>query len=176
MRKNLFFAGLLSFSVLAISSCSSDDNADAVNDQNMIAGTYNLTEVNTAEPTDFNLDGTENTNQVLESDCYDDARILLNADGTMTYHDNYILVDTGNGTSSCASASYSGTWEVYAQAGTSVSIMATYVMPNEEERTVNLTKVGNELTLTSLFTQYPDRDSSDAAVYTSGSVEWVFTK
>lgn len=49
-------------------------------------------------------------------------------------------------------------------------------MPNEEERTVNLTKVGNELTLTSLFTQYPDRDSSDAAIYTSGSVEWVFTK
>lgn len=176
MKKNLIITGLFGFAALVFSSCSSDDNGDSVNEETMIAGTYNLTEYNTGEPTDFNLDGTANENQMNESDCYDDARIILNADGTLTFHNNYILVNEETGSATCASESYTGTWIVDTQVGSNVIIDATYALPNNDEVDIQITKTGNTLTVFQLFTLYPDRDAEDAAVYTPGSVEWVFVK
>ncbi|RYG31582.1 MAG: hypothetical protein EOO01_35230 [Chitinophagaceae bacterium] len=176
MKKTLLLAGLFSAAALSFSSCSSDDNGDSVNNENMIAGTYNLSEVNTEDTTDFNLDGTQSENQMNESDCYDGSKITLNADGTLTYYNNYVLVNTQTGSDTCASETYAGTWEVNTQAGSTVVIDATYVLPNEDEVAVQLTKVGNKLTRYVLFGQYPDRNTSDAAVYTTGSIEYVFVK
>ena len=175
MKSIKVLAGVFALTAFGFASCS-DDDSDSVNDDNQIAGTYNLVEVNTSEDTDFNMDGTSNENQALESDCYDDGRIVLNADGTLTYYHEYILVDESNGTSTCASADYAGTWVIDMQAGSTVIIDATYVNDNDQEVDITLTKQGNRISYYNMFSEFPDRNSENGATYTNGDVEYVFEK
>lgn len=156
-------------------SCSDDDDEDN-NNNSGIAGTYKLSEFNTEDPTDFDMDGTSNIDQTEESNCYDDSKIVLSSDNTFTYDRNYILVDEGAGTSACADADYTGTWEIFASSGSTVVITATYQNENDEEVTMTLTKQGNTLTETQIFSEYPDRNDADGAILTNGDVELVYTK
>src|SRR5690606_27531404 len=91
MKKFRLLALTLAITGFGLTSCSNDDDSDA-NNETQIAGTYDLEEVITAEPTDFDEDGDFNENQMNESDCYDDSRIILNADNTLTYHSNSIII------------------------------------------------------------------------------------
>lgn len=176
MKKFKALSGILALSLFAFTSCSDDDNNDNGDNSNQIAGTYRLTEVNTSGETDFNEDGTSNTNQMLESDCYNDSRIVLNADGTLTYYNNYILVNTQNGDATCSSMQADGTWELDSQVGTTMIIDATYLDGNNNQVNVSLTKQGNRLSHYTLFGMYPNRSDSGGAILTPGSITHVFER
>ena len=161
-------------SALVFTGCSNDD--DAPTNDLQIAGTYRLTEVNTDEPTDFNQDGTESANQMLESNCYNDSDITFNADGTFTYDVKDILVNETAGSFACDDYTVSGTWVLQGGVGSMALIDATFENPNGENVTLRFNKDGNELTQYSLISQYPDRDASGGAIYRIGSVELIFEK
>ena len=177
MKKMKFTLGAIIIAGLSLTSCSSDDNNDGGSNEVEIAGVYNLTEFNTEEPTDFNQDGTLNTNQTTESNCYSGSKITLNADGSFRYQENRVLVDVVNGTSACSSPSeYLGTWVNNGGVGTSAIISATYLDENDTSRTLTLTKEGNKITDYRLLAQYPNRNDAGGAVYSTGDVEIVYTK
>lgn len=173
-----FTLGAIILAGLTLMSCSSDDNNDNNNSNEVeIAGVYNLMEFNTAQPTDFNRDGTSNRNQVSESECYSGSKITLNADGSFKYQENRILVDASNGTSACSTPTeYLGTWVNNGGTGTTAMIVATYSDENDTTRRLNLTKEGNELTDYRLVAQYPNRNDAGGAIYSTGEVEIVYKK
>ncbi|RZM01324.1 MAG: hypothetical protein EOO88_57975 [Pedobacter sp.] len=171
--KNVLF-GAFALVALSFTSCSSDDDSSA--DGGAIAGTYDLEEVNVDQAVDFNLNGTANTDLTEETNCYDSGRMKLNADGTLSYTQSYVLVDEANGTSVCADNTFEGTWVIDTQAGSTIVLRATYVDDNEDENVIMLTKQGDKLRFTELFGQYPDRNSDDGAIYSTGTVEYVFDK
>lgn len=72
---------ILSLAIIALNSCSSDDENPESN-QNSIFGTYKLISYNTNPVTDINNDGTASENQALETDCHSQFLITLNEDGT----------------------------------------------------------------------------------------------
>ncbi len=176
MKKIKALSGILALSLFAFTSCSDDDNNDNGANDNQIAGTYRLVEVNTSSQTDFNEDGTSNTNQMLESDCYDDTRFTLNADGTLTYHNNYILVNTQNGDDSCSSFQADGTWVLDTTVGTTMIIDAEYIDNNNDPVNMSMTKQGNRITTMVLFGMYPDRNDAGGAIMTPGSITYVFER
>jgi hypothetical protein len=177
MKKMKLFVGMLAVAGLGFTSCS-DDDSDSGND-NRIEGTYHLEEVNTAEATDFDEDGDSHIDQTEESDCYNDGKITLNDDNTMTYVATGILIDEENGTDGCIeSTTLTGTWELIEGSGSDALIEITYEDENEESQTVTLTKMGNELIWDEddIFSTYPDRNEEGGAIYTSGSTQYVFKK
>lgn len=176
MKKFKVLACALVITGFGLTSCSNDDDNDNVNNEAQIEGTYNLTEVNTAEATDFNEDGTLHDNQMEESSCYDDSRIILNADETFTYHKNYILVNEVDGTSACAEGSFTGTWVRLSGSGSDAVIAATYETDNGNDVTINLVKTGNTLVYDDTFGSYPDRNEEGGATSVFGSVEYIFVK
>lgn len=70
--KKIFF---LTFSCLALLSCSSDDESSSSTAG--LVGTWKLTAFTTDEPVDFNLDGVLSTNYITESGCYDNSTMVL---------------------------------------------------------------------------------------------------
>lgn len=177
MKKIKLFAFALAVASFGFTSCNDDDDdvVTAPNDYG-IAGTYNLSAVNTGNPTDFNQDGTESDNQMDESDCYDGGKITLNADGTFEYVMKTILVNTSTGGSACDDFTAHGTWTLDSGSGTSAIIDATYEAENGDDVNITLNKTGNQLQLYSLFAAYPDRNGDGGAIYTVGELELLFTK
>lgn len=162
----------IAFAGLGLTSCSNDD--DSSNDVG-IAGTYELKEFNTQNATDFNQDGTSNINQMEETNCYNNSKIVFNSDNTFTYSIKSILVNTTNGTSACAEEQVSGTWSATGT-GTNAVITATYENSNANDVQLTLTKEGNELTNSVVLGQYPNRNEAGGAILSVGSVEMVFRK
>lgn len=174
MKKMNYLLGALVVAGALFTSCSDDDNTETVT----IEGTYNLKEVNTEEATDFDGDGTAHVNQMDESGCYDNGKITLNSDNTFTYVVTGILVDVSSGSSGCATDfQASGTWEA-SGTGNNATISAAYEDQTGTDRVITLQKQGNKLTYANdnILSQYPDRNDSGDAVYTSGSVTYVFEK
>lgn len=171
MKKTKFVLGMLALGALSFNSCSSDDDGNS----GTLAGTYDLREVNVSEQNDFDMDGTSHTNLRDESDCYDNGKLTLNSDNTLTYVYKYVLVDENLGTSECGDETFTGSWSISGQAGSSQLVEAVYVDENETERTIQLVKEGNELSY-SRIAQFPDRNAQDGAVYSTGLVEYVFRK
>ena len=68
--KNLFFYIMCLGALLT--SCSNDDDSGG-----FTAVTYQLVEVNTDNPIDVNGDNVANRNELLETDCYRNSRIVL---------------------------------------------------------------------------------------------------
>ena len=159
---------------LGITSCSDDDDSNN-NTNDAISGTYLLTELNTQNATDLNMDGTSNFNQRLESNCYNNSRIVLNNDNTFTYYSNGVAVDVANGTMNCNQNTYSGTWVLDAGTANTGIIIATYML-NGNEATIQLNKSSEEITNYQLFVAYPDRNASGAPIYTTGEVTMIFQK
>jgi len=174
MKKRNLVLGMFAIAALSFTSCSDDDNS--VNDQTVIAGTYNLTEVNTQGATDFDKNGTSNVNQMKESSCYDDNKITLNSDGTLTYVVNSIIVNQTTGVAACGEDTVTGTWEKEGT-GSDITIRVTYTQ-NGTNTTINLDKDGDKLTYTKsgLTATYPDRNADGSAYYRSGSTEYVFVR
>lgn len=166
----------LAIAGFTFTSCSDDDNE--TNDNTKIEGTYELEQVNTEEATDFDKNGTSHIDQTEESDCYDAGKIVLNSDNTFTYVKTEILVNEAEGTAGCASpVTYSGTWSA-AGTGTQAVITGMYEDNNGDDQVVILSKDGKKLTLTddTILSRYPDRNNDGGAIYTSGSIEYVFEK
>ncbi|MEE1898181.1 hypothetical protein GN157_00835 [Flavobacterium rakeshii] len=177
MKKFRVLACTLLVTGFGLTSCSSDDDAGDVNNETQIAGTYNLTAVNTAEATDFDEDGTAHIDQMQETDCYDGSKLILNADSTFTFDKNGVVVNTDEGTSGCTDATYTGTWEILNGSGSDVIVRATYQDNNDDDVVLNLVKSGNEITITDEFGSYPDRDEdTGGAILTFGAVEYLYVK
>uniref|UniRef100_UPI004049AADA lipocalin family protein n=1 Tax=Flavobacterium sp. TaxID=239 RepID=UPI004049AADA len=77
--KKIFF---LTFSCLALLSCSSDDESS--NSGTSLTGTWKLTAFTTDTAVDFNLDGVTSTNYITESGCYDNSTMVLAANNVAT--------------------------------------------------------------------------------------------
>lgn len=176
MKKIKLIAIALTVASFGFTSCNDDDDDVVTSPDYGIAGTYNLTAVNTGNPTDFNDDGTENANQMLESDCYDGGKITLNADGSFEYVIKSILVNTETGGSACDDFTAHGTWTLDSGSGTSAIIDATYEAENGSDVNITLNKTGNQLELYSLIATYPDRNDSGGAIYTVGELQLLFNK
>ncbi|RYJ44352.1 hypothetical protein [Flavobacterium beibuense] len=177
MKKFRILACTLLVTGFGLTSCSSDDDAQDVNNEVQIEGTYNLTAVKTVEPTDFDEDGTSHEDQMQETNCYDGTKLVLNADNTLTYQKNSVLIDVTEGNSACTEATYAGNWELLSGAGSDVILRLTYVDNNDDTVTMNVVKTGNEIRYTNEFGTYPDRDEeTGGAVLTFGAVEYLFVK
>lgn len=172
MKKITLSICALAFAGISMVSCSSDDNND--NNGNTIAGTYNLREFNTSNETDLNGDGTSNTNQMNETNCYNDSKIELRADQTFTYEVREVLINSA-GASSCTDYQVTGIWSATGS-GNNAVLTLDYENPNGEEDSLVLNKEGNELSTTSLLTQYPVRNTDGGFSYAIGNVERVFRK
>lgn len=176
MKKMNFLFGALALGAITLTSCSDDDNES--NDVG-IAGTYELEAVNTEAATDFDMDGTENVNQMEESGCYDSGRIRLNSDNTFTYTITGILIGTADGSVGCKeSFQASGTWEIQTGTDNNAVISAAYEDQNGDDQVITLVKAGNQLTYTddTILSSYPDRNDNDEAFYNAGSTTYVFEK
>jgi Lipocalin-like domain len=164
---------ILALALLAISfgACSDDDASN--NDSGSIEGVYDLTEFNTSVATDFNEDGTESTNQMDETNCYDTRKIDFNSDNTFTYDLDYILINTATGEAVCTTSDVSGTWTA-----SNNTITAVYEEEDGTEVTLTFTRSEDSDTLTqnTVLTTFPDRDAEGVAFNRVGSVELVFTK
>lgn len=176
MKKIKLIACALAVASFGFTSCNDDDDPVNYPTDLGIAGTYNLTAVNTGNPTDFNEDGTENENQMLESECYAGSRIILNADGTFVYDIRQILVDTGTGGSACDDFTVLGTYVVEGGTGTSAVLTLNYEEEDGDEQSVTVNKTGNQLQIYSLIAQYPDRNAEGGAIYAIGELELLFNK
>jgi hypothetical protein len=176
MKKIRLIACALAIASFGFTSCDDDDDPVYYPTDLGIAGTYNLTAVNTGSPTDFNEDGTENENQMLESNCYNGSRIILNADGTFVYDIRQILVDTGSGSSACDDYTVLGTWVLEGGTGTSAVLTLNYEEEDGDDVEVTVNKTGGQLQIYSLLAQYPDRNADGGAIYAIGELELLFTK
>jgi len=172
MKKRNVLLGLFAVAAMSITSCSDDDSGNG----GSIAGTYDLEEVNITNPIDFDEDGDSNRDLTEESDCYDSGKITLNADNTLSYTYSRVSIDEQLGTDSCASNTFSGTWTLEGQTGSTTIISATYVDENNDNVPLQLIKRGNDLTYTPLIGQYPTRNDEGGAEYAIGAVEYVFKK
>lgn len=78
--------------VLLLASCGSDDNANTNNEES-IAGSYILTELNTSQAIDLNDDGVSSTNILDEVTCLDSA-VVFSANGTYTSNTDEVEIFT----------------------------------------------------------------------------------
>lgn len=168
--KNLRILAMTALAI-TIGSCSSDDNNDNDNSGG-ISGTYELREFNTSSPTDFNQDGTSSTNQMSETNCYNDSKLTFRADNTFTYEVAYLSVNT-DASSTCTSYEVDGTWSA-----TNNTLTATYENLEGDDVTVNFARTdsGKTLTETRALTTFPDKNSDGGAFNRPGSVQLVFKK
>lgn len=176
MKKMHYLFGALALGALGITSCNDDDSSS---NDTAIAGTYNLKAVNTETATDFDQDGTEHVDQTQESSCYDAGKIKMNSDNTFTYVVTGILIDTSDGSVGCKNSfQASGTWEIQSGTDDNAVISAAYEDQNGDDQVITLVKVGQTLTYAddNILSSYPDRNAAGEAVYTSGSITYVFEK
>jgi hypothetical protein len=176
MKKLPFIFGALAVASLTLVSCNDDDNNNV---NSGVSGTYNLKEVNTETQTDFDQDGTAHTNQMQESQCYNNGKITLNTDGTLTYVVTGILISTADGSVGCKQEyQATGQWQQQSGNDENAVISAVYTDQNGDNNIVTLTKTGTTLTYVNdnLLSTYPNRNSNGEPVYTSGSTTYVFKK
>jgi Lipocalin-like domain len=175
MKKIHLLAGTLLLAGVCFTACSDDDDSP---NATTIEGTYKLKEVNTAEATDFDMDGDLHIDQTEESNCYDSGKIILNSDNTFTYVATGILIDEATGQAGCATpVTLSGTWEAEGT-GTDAVLQLTYEDENGDQAVTFVTKQGTTLTWEDddIFSVYPDRNDAGGAIYTAGSITYIFKK
>jgi hypothetical protein len=175
MKKIRLLAGALFVAGLSFTSCSDDDDSP---NATTIEGTYELEEVNTAEPTDFDMNGDSHIDQTEESNCYDQGRITINSDNTFTYVATSILIDEGTGQAGCATpVTLSGTWEAEGT-GTDAVLQLNYEDQNGDATVTFVTKQGTRLVWEddTIISVYPDRNDQGGAIYTQGSITYIFEK
>jgi Lipocalin-like domain len=77
-----------------------------------VVGNYRLTAHNTSTPTDLNGNGTASVNQMLETACFNNSSLTINANGTFSVLDNYADINNIGGVDTviCATNTDTGTW------------------------------------------------------------------
>jgi hypothetical protein len=168
---------LCAFAMTGFLACSDDDDDNTPNPTPTfpISGVFYLTEVNTQTETDFNNDGTPHENQKLESECYDESRLVFNSDHSFTYYMNGIAIDEAAATSICTSEIYNGTWELYGGSESTGVIHATYTVDGAQQ-VMQLNKEGDIITHLIPFGPYPDTNSNGDPIYTTGDVTMTFER
>lgn len=164
---------------LTFNSCDSDDDDDNTTLSDSLVGAYRLTSAILPNAQDFDNDGDDSTNAVLEGPCYNDSWISFHEDGTYDESWSMSTVVSGAITMGCDSQTSSGTYSV---SGNTVTTMAsgsgqskTFTF-NSDNRTVVMTQNDMDYpawnTITSLwstlqadinltFTKYTDDDQDN---------------
>ncbi len=178
--KKIYLLGSLLFAALTFTACSDDDNNDVVinkPDPATIVGTYQLVAVNTEQPTDINRDGVSNTNQMLETQCYNTAKITFSSLRDMFSYDRHRLAVGGlEPTALCDDLTIIGDWVRIEGGYTNGTFRLTFIDGNNNTRTMDFVKEGLTLKYTDIYGPYPNRDSAGNPIETPGKVEYVFNK
>jgi Lipocalin-like domain len=135
-----------------------------------VIGNYRLTAYNTSIPTDLNGNGTASVNQMLETTCFSNSSLTVNANGTFSVLDNYVDITTsGVPALTCATNNDSGTWTF---AGNILTLTSTVGSVTQVQTGVFS---GTVLTINVQDTEFinivggiPD--------YVDGNIQLVFTK
>jgi hypothetical protein len=162
MKKKIFvfiLAGLML-------SCSKDNDDDAVD----VSGSYRLTAFNTSVPTDLNGDGTTSTNQMTETDCFNNSILTLSPNNTYTTLEKGVEInlDGINSTIECYDdGSSSGTWSF--DGNNKVTVV-------DGQEIYDLIIDGNNLRLKLLSTEVVGVDQNGDPVTLNSDIEFVYTK
>lgn len=135
-----------------------------------IVGTYKLTAYNTSVPTDLNGDGAQSTNQMNETACFNNMKLILNANHTFTADSKGVEINATGTASECfTDPSYAGTWALNGS-----TLTLTY-MDGTEQVVTNFTALGNTLKVTA---NDGDAVTASAGVYAyvTCNIEIVYTK
>lgn len=180
MKKIKFItASLLFFTAFNLVSCSSDNEPidPAIDLDNWgttsIAGSYLMTAFNTSVPTDLNNDGTASTNQMGETNCFNNNTLILNADNTFTATSKGVdIITTGTvATFDCfTDPSITGTWTL-----TGSTLSLTYTDAGEQNVDV-FTVSGNTLTMTISQGEIVGTSSSNVPVFLTSNIDIIYTK
>ncbi len=175
----MYLLGALLMAGLTFTACSDDDDSTVDNGLNAdnLLGTYDLVAVNTQTPTDFDMNGTSNTNQMLETPCYNTSRITFSGIyDDFTFNNHRLSVQEQTGAYLCDDFTVVGTWERISGGYTNGTFRLTYVNGSGTTLTMDFIKEGNTLRYIDQYGPYPDRTSSGTATTTVGTMEYVFTK
>ena len=151
-------------------ACNDDDNNDDVS----LIGQYRLTNVNTSIATDLNNDGKESSNQVLETDCYNNFTITLMSDSTY----NAVFIgpllredEDGNDLQEiiCSPNIEEGRYELQ---GNSIQLFEG----DNQEPTNEFTREGKMLKSGDFDAQILTRNSSGQLVYEIGTINFSLEK
>lgn len=157
-------------------------NVAPVANSGSVAGTYKLTAFNTSVPTDLNNDGTASTNQLTETNCFNDMFLVLNANNTFVSDSKgteiAIEVDGATGevveTIGCfTDPDVTGTWSLN---GNVLSL--TYTDSDTGEQiTDNFNVVGNTLVATINDGEVVGTETTTGApVYLTSDITIIYTK
>lgn len=162
------------FTLMTFSSCNvepldSDLLGNIVNPAS-VAGTYTMTAFNTGIPTDLNHDGTASTNQMLETTCYNNSTLIINADGTFIAASKGVDVSASDTLECFTDTDVVGTWVL-----NGTVLVLTYTesgVPVVETFSVS----GNSLTISVPMGEIVSTTSTNAAVYLNSSYNIVYTR
>lgn len=139
---------------------------------NSIAGTYILTAFNTSVPTDLNGDGTNSTNQMNETTCFNNSLFILNSNNTFTANSKGIDIDitsTPNTLTCFTDPDTTGTWSL------SGNILTTTYVESGVTYNDQFTVVGNTLVFNEPSGQIVGMASGNP-VYLTSSIALVYSK
>jgi len=139
---------------------------------NSIAGTYILTAFNTSVPTDLNGDGTNSTNQMNETTCFNNSLFILNSNNTFTANSKGIDIDitsTPNTLTCFTDPDTTGTWSL------SGNILTTTYVESGVTYNDQFTVVGNTLVFNEPSGQIVGMTSGNP-VYLTSSIALVYSK
>lgn len=137
-----------------------------------VVGSYKLTAFNTSVPTDLNNDGTNSTNQMNETSCFNNMFLIINSNNTFNADAKGIDIDFTNNITECyTDPDYNGTWVLNSNV-----LTLTYV---DGGVTYNdnfiVAGAGNSLSLS-----VPDGDivgiESGQPVYLTSNIQFIYTK
>ncbi len=138
-----------------------------------VVGTYLLTAFNTSIPTDLNSDGTASTNQLSETNCYNNMLLTLNSNNTFVANSKGIDI-VSNGTTETMSCftdpDDTGTWSLV---GNTLTLTTAATPPVVETYTVS----GNTISATANNGQVVGYDTiNHAPAYLTCNITVVYTK
>lgn len=171
MKKMIFLLFALAGS-LAFNAC---DNSDDDNDNNplnkSLTGAYRLTSAILPTAQDFDNDGDQSNNAVLEGPCYNDSWISFHADGTYDESFRMSTASAGSITTGCDSQTTSGTYTV------SGNTVTTVAAGSGQTKTFTFDADNRTVATTQTNMTYPAWNSV-TSLWTSlsGNVNITFTK
>jgi len=137
-----------------------------------IVGTYILTAFNTSVPTDLNGDGTNSTNQMNETTCFNNSLFTLNSNNTFIANSKGIDIDitaTPNTLTCFTDPDTTGTWSL------SGNILTTTYVESGVTYNDQFTVVGNTLVYNEPSGQIVGMASGNP-VYLTSSIALVYSK
>lgn len=176
MKNTIKIGSLIAlFAAVLFTSCDNepldpDLNIDDFNTSS-VAGNYKLTAFNTTVPTDLNGDGTNSTNQLSETNCFDNTFLSLNADHTFVADSKGIdIVD--NALSCFEDDDLSGTWALEGN-----NLVLTYVDPVDGNTYADSFSVqGSVLKHTATGGDIVGTTSTGEPVYLTSNIEFIYSK